>query len=241
MAEGEARKQVSYWRLFRRHHGWAPLFALAMTAVMVLVWQVAARDAKLFDLYGAEAVAVVTDRESRTRRTGDNSTTTDYYLSYWFTSASGERISKRETVSSGFYREVMVGDEITVRYIAHEPQRTEVEIGSNASTASLTRIMSFGFALVAMGLSGWVGHSAAGMLRAVRHGELREARVTQHVHTNVRVNRQPRFRLAWMDAAYVEGKSGLVRESVLLEHPVGSVIRVYVDPKTDRSWWEGEV
>lgn len=241
MADGEARKPVSYWRLFRRHHGWAPLFALAMTVVMVLVWQVAARDAKLFDLYGAEAVAVVTDKETRTRRSGDNSTTTDYYLSYRFTSASGEQIAKVESVSSGFYRETAVGDEITVRYIAHDPRRTEVEIGSNADTANLSRIMSFVSALVAMGLAGWFGHSAAGMLRAVRSGEMREARITEHVHTNVRVNRQPRFRLAWIDAAYAEGKSGLVRESVLLEHPVGSVIRVYVDPKTGRSWWEGEV
>ncbi|TVS00521.1 MAG: hypothetical protein EA407_14530 [Rhodobacteraceae bacterium] len=95
--------------------------------------------------------------------------------------------------------------------------------------------------LVGLGLGGWMVGRKLSVLRALREGEIREARVTGIRETNVRKNKVRQYVLDWVDASGTPGSSMMDRFDRLADHSDGSVITVYIDPKTGRGWWEAQI
>ena len=94
---------------------------------------------------------------------------------------------------------------------------------------------------VGIGLAGWMGLRKLSILRALRHGEVREARVTAVTEAKARINNKPQYVLEWVDAAGAAGRSMMTRDTKLAPYPPGSVIVVYVDPVTGRGWWDQQL
>lgn len=85
------------------------------------------------------------------------------------------------------------------------------------------------------GTWGWARLSS--VRRALLHGELREARITEVRELPLRVNRIARYHLSWVDAAGQRGQSLTAPPDLAKRFRVKSRITVYVDPTTERSWW----
>lgn len=230
------RRQITLGRLIRRHYLWVPLLPVAFAVLFGLIAQSMRENANRLAVHGIEGIATVTDRDIRVRRDSDGNQQRDHYLTYRFSLPAGDTVSFRRTVSEGFYRRTGLGMELPVRYIPHDPATHELEPGSTAQGSWI-----FGALALVLGGVGaasvWIiGRRKASLLRAARHGEVRQARVTQIEPANIVVNGQPRYRLRWTDAAGDEGHSGPHPLKALPEP--GSVIVVYVDGRTRTGWWE---
>ena len=232
------RKAVSLPRLLWRMGAvWVffpLLFAVSFGAVGLYMLQ----QARLQDRYGVEGIAVVEEKYTRTGRDSDGRTTVTHYLSYSFRPEGGSPIQDSESVQRSFYNQVRVGDEIPIRYVPHRPEVNEIEPGVNKLIGWVFGGFGFLAAVASAGLAWWIWTRKRSVLRAARHGEVRQARVTGVRRTNVQKNNHQMHVLQWVDAAGQPGESRMYRMERLMDHPVGSVIVVYVDPVTGRGWWE---
>lgn len=233
------RRRVSVRRLFTRHFIWVPLLPLTVAAGLALFSTHELRKAARLDLHGAEAIARVIDRDIRTRRDSEGRTTTEYRVEYHFQPATGEPVTTRRTVSRATYNALAPGSELPVRYIAHDPQVNEIEPGQSRRTGRFLGLIALPFALVGLVAAVWIGRRKLTLLRAAWSGEVRQARVEDVEVTNVQVNGRTQYRLRWRDAAGAEGRSGMHDHNDL--PPQGSVIVVYVDPRSGRGWWEEDI
>ena len=229
------------FRIVKKTNLWMPVVALILAMICGGMSAMKARNASLLEDFGVVVQGVVTDRERRESRDSDGDVTVSYYVSYRF-AAGGEVLSYRRRVGSGFYNSVRVDQALPVRYLPDRPTLHEYEIGSYRREA--TELAGFaGLAGVAMaGLLVWIAARSGPLFRALRGGEVRRAEVTEHVRKPGRGNSGGRYgRLRWRDERGDEGESGVVPMLDVVSHPVGSRIRVVIDPKTRRSYWEEEL
>jgi hypothetical protein len=224
-----------------RQNMWLPLFPLFFAAVFGALALSMAGEARRFASEGVTAEAEVLDRERRTRTDSDGSRSTSYYVTYRFELPGGGTQTNRDSVGSGFYSSVRVGDRVPVVYLPSDPGISEIEPGS---TQWLSRIFGL-VAIVALGgtvgLGAWFGRRCASALRAARHGEVREARVLSHQESNVTINGHKMWRLYWRDARDRDGRSWLNRYDRLAGFPPNSRIVVYVDPQSGEAHWEEDL
>lgn len=232
------RKHVTIGSLLRRHYLWAPLIALVVALIFGAVAYYQAQNARLLDVYGADAVATVIDRQIHNRRTTEGRQQRSYELQVEF-SADGRTIRDRKGVSASRYHDSPVGSEIMLRYVVHDPAINEIEPGDTRFLSLLLGGVAGGFALVSAGIGWLVWRRMASLLRAARHGEVREAQVTAHVPSNTTINRQRLEHALWVDAAGQEGRSTRMRTQKL--PAVNSVIAIYIDPRNGRGWWEQDL
>lgn len=163
----------------------------------------------------------------------------DRILFLRYDTADGRQIEAGGHVSRAVFDGLEEGDRVLLRYRRGAPEAFAVEGGRAEWLESAL------FGLVLSGaLGGWIwfaGGRAQSALRAVREGEVRQARVTEHAGTGVTVNGKARFRLVWRDATARRGQSRLVDAETLRAHPVGSLLVVYADPDSNRVWWEHDL
>jgi len=233
------RKQVSWKRLFLRHHLWIPMIPLLIGAVFSAIGWVVIAQANRLDRDGLDAVAIVTARDIRTERDRDGNNRTRYLLSYEFSPGSGERVVARASVARETYNQAQVGQTMAVRYLPEDPGTNRLAAeGSGRGTAlifGLIGLVTLGAGLV---VAWFMLRHKASLLRAARRGEVREARVTQHSPTNTQVNGRTMYRFHWVDAMGTPGQSAMTDYADL--PALDSVVRVYVDPRSGRGWWEGD-
>ncbi|MCC5985862.1 MAG: hypothetical protein JJU42_16015 [Rhodobacteraceae bacterium] len=232
------RKQVSYPRLLWRLGALWVLFPLIFAVSFGGIGLYMLQQARLLDRYGIEGTAVIEDKYTRTGRDSDGRTTVTYYLSFTFRPEGGAPLSASESVQRGFYNQVREGDEIPIRYVAHRPELNEIEPGSSKLLGWVFGGIGLVAAVVSVGLAGWMWRRKLSVLRAARNGEVRQARVTGTRRTNVQKNNRQMYVLQWIDATGQDGESRMFPHDALSAYPAGSVIVVYVDPKTGRGWWE---
>ncbi len=236
------RKPVSYWRLIRRLKlywlGFPLVFALAFGGVGIAL----SRDVMLLAREGVVVQAQIIDRQIETRRSSDGKTSTYYHVHYsYHPEERADPITRRQTVSRTLYDRAQPGGQMPVTYAWSSPDRASIDLAHDRLGAWIFGGIGVVAALVSLGLGGWMIGRKRSVLRALRHGELREARVTGIRETNVRKNNVRQYVLDWVDATGATGSSMMDRFTRLSETPVGSVIRVYVDPRTGRGWWEDQV
>ena len=232
------RKQVSYprllWRLGALRVLFPLLFAVSFGGVGLYTFQ----QAQLLDRYGIDGIATIEDKYTRTGRDSDGRTTVTYYLSYTFRPEGGSPLSDTESVQRSFYNQVRAGDEVPIRYVSHRPEVNEIEPGANRLIGWIFGGVGLIAAIVTVGLAWWMWKRKLSVLRAATKGEVRQARVTGMRQTNVQKNNRQMYVLQWVDASGQEGESRMYTHDALSDYPAGSVIVVYVDPKTGRGWWE---
>lgn len=245
MEPGKQRKSVSVPRMIWRMGGLWVLFPLVFAVTFGGIGIHALHEARLVDRYGVEGFAVITDRETRTRRDSEGRTQTSYHLSYRFEMegrASGDIWQEgSQSVSQRFYNRHRVGDRVPVVYVPHDPRRSQVEPGRDLILGAVFGGVGAMSLLLTLGLGWWMWQRKLSAIRALQHGEMRQARVTGHSMTSLRVNDQPRYAVDWIDATGARGRTGPLSPKRLALAPIGSTIVIYVDPETDRGWWEEEV
>jgi hypothetical protein len=239
-ASGMERPRVSLGRLFMRHFLWVPLIPLTVGLVLSLVaWSIIAADNRLAR-DGIETVATFTARDIRTERDRDGNGVTRHYLGYTFVTESGDRVSARALVARATYESATVGAQVPVRYLPDHPGTSRLASeGSDRTGGLIFGLM--GLALLAGGAGiGWFlldGKLSA--IRAIRFGEMREAQVLDHVATNTSVNGRLQYRFRWIDARHEPGESTMMDPARL--PAAGTVVRVFVDPRTGRGWSEHDI
>lgn len=231
------RQAVSWRRLARRHFLWLPLLPLIFTLVFGTIGGVKLYSSRMLARGGIDGSAQVLGHEIVTRRDRDGNATTRRLVTFRFQALSGETVTGTEAVSRAFYEGLEPGSRVAVRYMPDDPSVNALEPGTG-----LFETVFLGAALLALAVSAlWAAVLARrklSVLRAARHGEVREAAVTGHDATRVRVNGRTQYRMRWIDAAGQAGQSGLAALTDL--PPLGAVVRVYIDPRTGRGWWDGD-
>lgn len=236
------RKRIGLWRLARRLGLFWALFPLAFALTFGWVAISMGAQMALLAREGVIGEAEVLTRQIERRRDSDGRETLTYYLSYtYLPEGRAEPIEKRQGVSRRLYEQVREGQIIPVTYAWTQPERATLDARHDRFGVILFGSIGGIGMLVSLGLGGWMVSRKLSVLRALRHGEVREARVTGMRRTAVQKNRQPQYVIDWEDAAGSTGTSMMAGQSKLLDHPIGSVIVVYIDPKTGRGWWEAQI
>lgn len=237
-----ARIDFSPFKLVRKTRAWWPVVPLVFALILGGLSMVQARKATLLETQGVVTVAEVLDRERRETRDSEGNRTVRYYVTYRFQPDAGPEIRRRVRVSSRFYSSVAVGRLIDVRYVSGDPATHEYEIGATRADAEAKRWMAAAALSAAVALAVWLYASAAPMLRALIAGEVRRARVTEHLVNSRRGKSGGRYgRIRWIDETGASGESGKVPMLDVAGHPVGCRIMVVVDRKTGRGFWEEEL
>jgi hypothetical protein len=223
--------------------GWGIVAAVFLVVAGVL-WgsaQSTGRSADLLERYGVETIAVVVDRATERRTDSEGRTTTAHVLTLRFTPANSAPVEIRRTVPRNVYDQATLGTEQPLRYVEHDPTIVEFEAGETRGTSRVLWIVSVVAALVGTYAAQRRGRMLLSVRRAVVSGEAREARVTANDVTNTRINREVQHRIAWIDARGNTGRSGLIGAGRAAAFPVGSVVVVWADPRTGRTWWQDEL
>lgn len=214
-----------------------PLMALVFALVFGVLGLVFLSQAREMARDGVEGVATVTGREIRTRSDRDGSDRTEYLVGFQFRPTSDQLVTQRAPVSRRLYDRISEGQEIGIRYLPRDPARAEIEPRGMVLPVVFL-LVAAGALAAGLALAGVTVRRKASLLRAARRGEVREARVTGHEATSVKVNGRVQYRFHWVDAA---GAAGVSAMNPLRDLPaVGAVVAVYVDPRTGRGWWDGD-
>lgn len=218
-----------------------PIVALALALIFSGVSGLKARNATLLEDFGVTTQGLVTNRERRETRDSDGNRKVSYYVSYSYP-AGGRVYRNRVKVNASFYNRVRIDQPITIRYYPDRPTLHEYDIGSYRRE-SQTMAGFAGLSVAgAVGLGIWIFIKSGPLFRALKFGQVRQAEVTEHVSKTQRGKSGGRYgRLRWRDEAGQEGISGVVPMLDVVSHPVGSRIRVVVDPRSGRTYWEEEL
>lgn len=231
----------STFRLFMKLNGWIALIPLLIALVTGSITLSEGHKAqRLADDGGVTQATVIHLRRSYyTDSDGDQRT--KYHMEYSFT-ANGQNYQMEEIIGRGMFSRLNSGDKTEVRYWRPDPTVNEIEPGTTTTTIWVTKIAS---ALTLAGGLFWIIRSWTRASRATRvrdRGDKRQATVTHHIKTGVRVNKVPQYRLAWQDEDGVTGKSWFVSGRRLGEWPEGSELTIYADPAGKLpSVWEHDV
>lgn len=236
------RKPFSFWRVARR----LGLFWLAFPLIFALGFGGVAisMSAQMIQLArdGVTGEAEILARHIERQRDSNGRETVTYNLRYrYLPEGHAEPLEKRQSVSQTFYEQVHVGQIIPVTYVWTQPERASVDMRNDRIGTIIFGVIGGIGMLVSMGLGGWMVSRKLSILRALRRGEVREARVTGLRRSNVQKNKVAQFVIDWEDAKGSTGSSMMDAQETLLRHPIGSVIVVYIDPKTGRGWWEAQI
>jgi hypothetical protein len=222
--------------------GW--LYGLLLVAAFGLCGLAVSQcwNAHRLQTHGVAAVARVVRRETSTRRCGTQKhrrTCTDHDLVYSFATASGQQTVVRSVNRAEFDR-TRLGAGRTVRYLTENPQVWEAAPGGAWSRAAATGVAGgLLTGIAALGLSR-LHMRVRAMLRVRDMGERRQATVTAHRDTGIRINGAALRVAQWRDEAGGTGET-LARFGPFLP-AVGQQIAVYADPQGAlRSAWEGDV
>jgi hypothetical protein len=229
------RQPVSWRRLATRHLLWLPLIPLAFALVFGTVGAFTLQSERALARDGVDAVAIVTSRDIRTRTDRDGNRTTTYLVGYRFRPTSDQVVQGQSSVSRAYYNGVTVGAEVPIRFLPENPGTAALEPGSMVLPLIFLAIAGVTMA-GALGMGGYMLRNKLSILRAARHGEVREAEVIAHHVTNTQINGRTQYRFDWIDAARQPGQSGMM-DYADLPAP-GTVVRVYIDPRTGRGWSE---
>ncbi len=236
------RKPVSFRRLVRRLGLYWLAFPLLFALVFGGVGVAMTRNAVLLAREGVVTQALVLDKQIETRRSSDGKTSTTYHIRYsYHPNERAEPITRRQSVSRSLYRQADTGAQIPVTYAWSNPDRASIDPAHDRIGAYIFGGFGALATLISLGLGGWMLGRKLSILRALRTGDVREARVTAIRETNVRKNKDRQYVIDWVDAAGESGTSMMDGFDALSMHPEGSVIVVYVDPKTGRGWWEDQI
>ncbi len=232
------RKEISYPRLLWRMGALWALFPVVFAVAFGTIGVLSVQKARLLDRHGVDGIATIDDKFTRTTRDSEGRNRTTHYLAYTFTPEGRAPISDRDSVGRSFYTQVRVGDDVPIRYVPHRPEVHEIDPGATALMGWVFGAIGLGAAGASVGVGGWMWRRKQSVLRAARHGEVRQARVTGLRRTNVQKNKRPMHVLQWVDASGDHGESRMGPQEGFAPYPEGSVIVVYVDPQTGQGWWE---
>lgn len=238
MSDHDRLPPVSLLRLFLKMGGWVVIIFGAVLLAVTFIAQLSLMTAQRFEREGLPARAMVAERYTTESVDLDGDRSITYWLGLDYVTQAGEEINLLETVNSGEYRRVAVGDEIDILYLQSAPRRVEVTPGSHAQGAKVARIIGLVVGLMWLALLWVVGRWAVEAARARRFGERLEAKVTEVYRTAIRVNNRPRYRLKWKDHSGRTGQSLLRRRADVEHYKPGDAIRVYQGLK--RQWWAGD-
>lgn len=220
---------------------WMPVVALTIALICAGVSGMKARNAAQLEQFGVTTTGVVTNRERRESTDSEGRRQVRYYVSYRFVGA-GQTISRRVRVNLRYYNSVSVNQPIPIRYHPQRPRLHEYNIGSNRRDATMMAGFSGLGGAATLGLVIWVFLKSGPLFRALKLGEVRQATVLEHIAKGRRRNSGRRKgRLRWRDDQGAVGVSGTVPMLDVVSHPVGSRIRVVIDPRTGRGYWEEEL
>ena len=214
-----------------------------ITGVMMLFLSLASSStlslAERFEREGRSASATVTSKYTTESRDSDGDVTTTYWFSLEYRTQRGEEITKEATVSGSRYRAASEGAQVELLYLETEPERIEIEIGSNRRISRWTQIFSLIIGIAWLSGLWSVGGWAVAAVRARRYGTRVTATIEEVKRTAVRVNGRARYRLVWKDASGRSGHSLLQKEAQIRTFGPGDQIDVYQGVKY--SWWVGDV
>ncbi|MFN4058303.1 MAG: DUF3592 domain-containing protein [Roseinatronobacter sp.] len=235
------RKPVRLWHLIRRLGLLWVAVPLIMGIIFTLVGANILARANLLAREGVETVGTVLTKRIQRESTRDGERLT-YFLRYSYLPEGGlDPISRETSVSQTFYTAAEIGSPVRVVYAWSEPDQSSLDPSQDRIGGWI--FLSFGTAalLGSLGFGGWIIGRKLSILRALRHGEVREARVLGLRATNVSKGKATQYILDWVDAAGQSGSSMMASHGKLAAYPVGAVIVVYIDPKTGRGWWDVQI
>ena len=225
--------------LLLRGKGWVFVLLMVAGTIALAVGGVLSLRALHLETDGVEAVGTITGLEIKKRGCGkkNRSTCTDYWISYQFTPETGLPITDRKAVEQEFYQTRQIGGALPLRYVAGQPEENEIEPGA-ARNGSWIGVLLGCAMWLAVGVLG--GKHVTAMRRAVflrEQGVMRRTQVREVRQTNIKVNKQPLYRIIWDGPP---GESWAARQEDLPR--LGEDITVYAHP--EGVWpavWEGDV
>jgi hypothetical protein len=235
------RKPVRLWHLTRRLGLLWVGIPLFFAVVFGTIGTMELQKALLIAREGVVVEGIVVHKWiDRTQRDGRDDLT--HRIRYEYIPVErGTVLTRTENVSEQRYRREKVGEPILVHYAWSQPDKATLDPRRDRFGAVIFSFFAVLAGCVGLGLAVWMVGRKLSAIRALRHGEVREARVTGHQQTSTQVNKVWQYHLLWLDAAGVEGRSLMAPMSKLAAYPVGSVIVVYIDPKTGKGWWDVQV
>lgn len=235
------RKPVNLWHLARRLGlfwlGVPVAFTLIFGGIGLSLWAKSA----LLARNGVVIQGIVLDKRIERRATSDGEERS-YVLRYEYHPVERlDPIVKRAHVEERDYNQTEIGQPIDVTYAWSQPDTASLNPRGDKFGAIIFSIFGGIAAVVSLGLGWWILGRKISIIRALRSGEVREARVTALRQTNVHKNNVAQYVLDWVDATGQQGTSMMAEYQNLTAYAVGSVIVVYVDPRTGRGWWDVQV
>ena len=237
------RPQISIITILKRKQahwiiGLGLLFTLVFSVIFVIEW----REAGMLARHGVETEATVERTFTTRERTGsEGRRQTVHNVAYRFELPDGEARTDRLRVSQDYYRAVSQGDRVDLRYLPDDPTTAELEFGRTRRQSVMWGLVALGIAGATGGYGWWLWQRMGAMIRAVRKGEKRSARVLGMVRSNAQKDDEPLMHLHWIDSAGQEGHSLKYPAETLYPWPRDSEITVYADPRTGQTFWEEDL
>lgn len=236
------RKEISLWRIAKRMGLFWALFVLAFGLIFSIVGGGMAMKSMTLARDGVTVTGTVLETEIRTRRDPDGSDRRVYHVTHRYTpEGQSAALVQSDTVSQRLFWSLEVGGPVTVTHARQDPEIVSIDLRSDQRGGIVFTSIGVLVALTGLGLTGWMIQRKLSLLRAFREGEQRAARITGLRKTNVRKNRIPQYVLDWVDATGATGSSMMDRYERLASFPVGSTIKLYIDPKTGQGWWDAQI
>lgn len=219
--------------------GWVVVISGVLLLVLSVMGHAYYQAANRFEADGRPATAIVQDRYTTQSRNSDGDSVTKRWLVLEFTTRRGQAISIRRTVSTREFGRALKGEPFDLVYLEGRPDRVELTPGQNRLAARVQQWIALVLGVVWLGSLRVVGGWAVAAVRARRFGARCVALVTDIRRTNIRINKDLRYRLVWQDETGRHGTSLLHRDSELAHLKPGDRIEVYQGLR--RGWWVGDV
>lgn len=198
-------------------------------------------NARLVASKGASVEAVLQDKRIRS---GGTDSSDSYLVEFATPEPDGVELGATN-VSRDFFDSVEIGDIVPVTYVPNRPGLIDVGDGALQDRARLLRVVT---AVAVVAAVAWILYGIVrfmSALRAARSGEIREARLTSRTSAGSsrsgKRKRIYRYRFNWTDTTGSDGTTLSWKETRVSGFRPGSRITVFVDAKTGRGWWRGDL
>ncbi|WP_185020825.1 DUF3592 domain-containing protein [Histidinibacterium lentulum] len=241
------RMKLSRLGAFVRRGGGHALFPLILAIALGVGWWITSEEVRLLENDGVDTTATVISKDWSIRSGTNGNASRYYYVEVEFSAPPDQTISETSEVGSSFYSRLEEGDEIDIRYFAHDPTLVEIDPSKRSTSAFWLGQLGLLMLVWFLGMIWHYWRESAKTFRAVNLGEVREARVTGHVSDatpgvkDTRKKKERRYMLRWDDARDTFGMGGSLREDELEKYPKGTVIVTYTDPVSGETYWEGQI
>jgi hypothetical protein len=142
-------------------------------------------------------------------------------------------------VPSDVYRDLSVGEVITLRYLDQDPIRVEYPIGENQSSGEVLFGANWVLLFILAGCFWWVGQKTNHAIKARRQGQAEWVEVTGTHRSKTGVNKRYRYRLTWRAGDGSTGESMMAAPEVFSAYKAGDQTLVY--RRGNGAWWQGDV